>query len=318
MAKNTTALERARQRALGGDTPARPVQPKTVARQRITIQARGREYPALDPGYYELSPDQQGAYLDSLDALEDKKKGETLFDRTALAVMDIAQAQGKKITKLERLVESLVGEVRELRQELSQRDQALEIQRADSLVEAESQLAQTIVNAAAVEASLRNQTKESEVVHERQRLETQAQLESLAAPITTLEGRVKSSTTLMGERSNAVLDQLASIEGRLSKTEVSQTEIDDGIRRNRTTLETFTGYDLESAIDSSVKRSFDNQLEGAMEGLIERKYVTTAPLTGLDGYDPKVDSSAKPFLAKQEGDDPTARAVSRALKKGRA
>ena len=58
----------------------------------------------------------------------------------------------------------MVGEVRELRQELSQRDQALEIQRADSLVEAESQLAQTIVNAAAVEASLRNQTKESEPI----------------------------------------------------------------------------------------------------------------------------------------------------------
>ena len=198
----------------------------SVPQRRITIQARGREYPVLDPAYYELSPDQQSAYLDALDERADQREGETLFDRTALAVMDIAQAQGKKVTQLERLVESLVGEVRELRQELSQRDQALEIQRSDSLVEAESQLAQTVVNAAAVEASLRNQTKESEVVHERQRLETQAQLESLAAPITTLEGRVKSSTTLMGERSNAVVDKLASMEGRLSKAEVSQTEID--------------------------------------------------------------------------------------------
>ena len=67
-----------------------------------------------------------------------------------------------------------------------------------------------------------------------------------------------------------------------------------------------------------MKRSFDNQLEGAMEGLIERKYVTTAPTTGTDGINPKIDSTAKPFLAKQEVDDPTARAVSRALKKGRA
>ena len=108
-----------------------------------------------------------------------------------------------------------MGEVRELRQELSQRDQALEIQRSDSLVEAESQLAQTVVNAAAVETSLRNQTKESEVAHERQRLETQAQLDSSGAPITTLEGRVKSSTTLMGESSNAVLDQVAAAEGAI-------------------------------------------------------------------------------------------------------
>ena len=91
--------------------------------------------------------------------------------------MDVAQAQGEKVTKVERLVEPLVGEVSELRQELSQREKAVEIQRSDSLVEAESQLAQTVVKAAAVEASLRNQTKDSEVVHERQRLETQAQLE---------------------------------------------------------------------------------------------------------------------------------------------
>jgi hypothetical protein len=41
--------------------------------------------------------------------------------------MEIVKAQGKKVAKLERLVESLVGEVRELRQEVSQRDQAVEI-----------------------------------------------------------------------------------------------------------------------------------------------------------------------------------------------
>ena len=129
--------------------------------QRITVLARGREYPVLDPGYYELSPDQQSAYLDALDERADQRKGETLFDRTALAVMDIAQAQGKKVTQLERLVESLVGEVSELRQELSQHDQEVEIQRSVSLVETESQVAKKVVNAAAVEASLRNQTKKS-------------------------------------------------------------------------------------------------------------------------------------------------------------
>ena len=131
-----SALQRARERALGTTTQTK-VSPavgtsglrntSSVPKRRITIQARGREYPVLDPAYYELSPDQQSAYLDALDDLEDRKKGETLFDRTALAVMDIAQAQGKKVTKLERLVESLVGEVRELRQEVSQRDQAVEI-----------------------------------------------------------------------------------------------------------------------------------------------------------------------------------------------
>ena len=75
--------------------------------------------------------------------------------------MDITHVQGTKGTKLECLIESLVGEVSELRQELSQHDQEVEIQRSVSLVETESQLAKKVVNAAAVEASLRNQTKKS-------------------------------------------------------------------------------------------------------------------------------------------------------------
>ena len=39
----------------------------SVPQRRITIQARWREYQVLDPAYYELSPDQQSAYLDALD-----------------------------------------------------------------------------------------------------------------------------------------------------------------------------------------------------------------------------------------------------------
>ena len=56
--------------------------------------------------------------------------------------------------------------------------------------------------------------------------------------------------------------------------------------------------------------------KGRWKGLIERKYVTTALIMGTDGYDPKIDSSAKPFLAPQVGDNATERAVNRALKKG--
>ena len=74
-------------------------------------------------------------------------------------------------------------------------------------------------------------------------------------------------------------------------------------------MKAFTGYELESTIDGVVKRSFDNQLEPAMEQLIARKYVTTRPPRALDGYDPKIDSSAKPFLAPQVIDSTTDKAV---------
>ena len=186
-------------------------------RQRITIQARGREYPALDPGYYDLSPEQQTTYLDALDDRDNREQGETTFDRTALALTDVAAAQGKKVTQLERLVESLVGEVRELRQELSQRDQALEIKKADSLVEAESKLAQTVVSAAAVEASLRNQTAASQAEMERQQADHRGRMEATERVVSDQEGRLKSSGQLFQERGNALQDQLATAEGRQTK-----------------------------------------------------------------------------------------------------
>ena len=74
----------------------------------------------------------------------------------------------------------------------------------------------------------------------------------------------------MGERSNAVVDKLASMEGRLSKVEVSQTEIADGIRRNRTTLETFTGYDMESTIASPAGASIELKIRSGESMLSSR------------------------------------------------
>ena len=98
---------------------------------------------------------------------------------------------------------------------------------------------------------------------------------------------------------------------------VQQTENANGIKVNRDTLRAATGDDLKSVVDMNVKQAFDDRLDGAMEELIQRKYVLLAGTNGTDGYDPKRDDSAKPFLAEQVGDDATARAVNRALKKGR-
>ena len=138
---------------------------------------------------------------------------------------------------------------------------------------------------------------------------------AIEQPIAELEGRVRSTTLLMGERGNAVVSQLASIEGRVAKAEVNQTEIDNGIKVNRDTLLAATGDDLKSVVDMNVKQAFDDRLDSAMDDLIQRKYVLLAPTNGTDGYDPKRDDSAKPFLTEQVGDNATERAVNRALKK---
>ena len=64
----------------------------------------------------------------------------------------------------------------------------------------------------------------------------------------------------------------------------------------------------------AVKRSFDEWLEPSFEGLMHR-YGLLVPTSGTDGVDQQRDNSAKPFLAKQVGDNATSRAVDRALSK---
>jgi len=311
-----SALERARQRALGGGEPVAraSVQPAKQQSQRIIQQPDGSRVPEA---FYSLSPEQQREFKRLVKEQENLASGETHFDRVSLAVLDQQAAQAKRITDLERLVESLVGENMELRRRQDNIDLTVEVTKSDALVEAESQLAQTIVNAGTVKAQLDSATASSAREMEVQQADHRARFEASERVLGDMEGRLNSTGTLYQERGNAVVSQWASIEGRVAKAEVSQIEIDNGIKANRDTLRAATGDDLKSVVDMGVKQAFDDRLDGAMEELIQRKYVLLAPTNGTDGYDPKRDDLTKPFLAEQVGDNPTERAVNRALRNKR-
>ena len=320
MAEQTAALDRARQRALGGGEPQAvnpvakaSVQPTKQQSQRIIQQPDGSRVPE---SFYGLSPEEQREFKRLVKEQENLASGETHFDRVSLAVLDQQSAAAKRISNLERLVESLIGENMELRRRQDNIDLTVEVTKSDALVEAESQLAQTIVNAGTVKSQLDSSTASSAREMEIQQADHRARFEASERVLGDMEGRLNSTGTLYQERGNAVVSKLAPMEGRIAKAEVKQTEIDNGIKANRDTLRAVTGDDLKSVVDMGVKQAFDDRLEPAMEELIARKYVTTAPTSGLDGYDPKRDDSAKPFLTEQVGDDATARAVNRALKKG--
>lgn len=155
------------------------------------------------------------------------------------------------------------------------------------------------------------QESEEQAVQHRQRLEATERLAS------DQEGRLKSSGTLFQERTVAIEDKLAAGESRQQKLDVQQQENSNGIAANRDTLRAVTGVNFTSEIEMAVRRSFDDRLEPAMEELVERKYVTTAPTTGTDGYDPKPEGYDKAFLTQQMGDNATERAVNRALRNKR-
>lgn len=310
-------VEAARQRALG---VAQPKESGLRNISSVTKKPSGEMIQRPDGSkvpieYFDL-PDEQKARFDQLlKEGEAEAQNESLALQYSKSVGDQQEAQARRITNLERLVESLIGENLELRRRQDNIDTSVEVAKSDALIEAESQLAQTIVNAGAVKAQLDSSTASSAREMEIQEADHRARFEASERVLGEMEGRLKSAGTLYEQRGNAVVDQVAAIEGRVAKAEVTQTEIDNGIKVNRDTLRAATGDDLKSVVDMNVKQAFDDRLEPAMEGLIARKYVTTAPTVGTDGYDPKRDDSAKPFLTEQVGDNATERAVNRALKK---
>ena len=197
---------------------------------------------------------------------------------------------------------------------VEQQDRSLQVQRSDELAQQQVELSQTIVNLSAIRAEAGAEMAEYNRQRESAAVESRAQLEAQANAIDALKGSVTSTTELMQQRSNAVLDELTAAERRQERLRLQQTENSNGIEANRDTLRAVTGTDFASEIEIAVRRSYDDQLEPEMEKLVERKYVLLAPTSGSDGYDPKRDDLTKPFLAEEVGDNPTEHAVNRALR----
>ena len=326
---NDPAVERARQRALNLSPPEGTAGSQKVSsvatnqpersRQRVTISARGRQFDVMDPDWYGMTPDQQAAYLDAYEKEEAKPKDEMTASKIALGVLDHVDSEGAKWSQEKAQLLSVIEELVARVDALEQQDRTHEINASQQLTEQQVKLSESVVAAAAVESSLRNQTTASQVEHDRQRDEHRARLEATERVVSDQEGRLKASTALMAERSNAVIDELSNAERRQQKLAVQQTEISDGVTANRQKLAAISGVDLQNEIDLAVKASFDARLEPAMEELVAAKYVVTAPTTGTGGINPKLENgSDKAFLAQQVGDDATERAVARALKKAGA
>ena len=266
--------------------------------------------------FIDLAPEDQQRMLELIREQETKKADDNLALKAASQVLDIQDRDRAEIKALKGQLDSLLSIVEAMQRRLDARDNQLEIAKSEALAAQQVEFANTATNLLKVKLQADAEMAEFNRLREVAAAESRAQLEAQATAIDALKGSVTSTTTLMGERSNAVLDQLAGAESRQAKLEVQQTENSNAIAANRDTLRAVTGTDFASEIDVAVKRSFDDRLDGALEALIERKYVLLAQTTGTDGINPKIDSDAKPFLAQQVGDDPTARAVNRALKKG--
>ena len=312
------ALARARARALGANkataAPAQASAPKSASSVRTVVLPDGTKVPEQ---YYDLAPADQRRLVELIKEKEAKKADDSLAIRMVGETLDwVDRSKAKWSKERSELLDVIAGLSARL-EVVEQQDRTLEVQRSEALKDQEVEVAQMATNLLTVKVQAGAEMAEFNRQRELAAAESREQLEAQANAIAALKGSVTSTTTLMGERSNAMLDELTAAERRQEKLRIQQEENSNGITANRDTLRAVTGVNFASEIDLAVRQSFDDRLEPAMEELVARKYVTTAPTTGTDGYDPKPEGYDEAFLAQQMGENAVEKAVNRALKKSK-
>ena len=263
---DASAIERARQRALdGGGSQRRTVAPASVqpTSQRIIEQPDGTKVPEA---YYSLNPDQQREFKRLVKEAENLATGETHFDRVSLAVLEQQSALAKRISDLERLVESLVGENMELRRRQDEMDLSIQIAKSEALLEQQAAIGQDIANLSAIRAEAADEMADYNRQREAGAAESREQLEAQATAITAFKSSTNGTMTMVQERSNAVVSQLASIEPKVQQLDVKTTEIEN---RNDAIGNPITRPEMRSDITTAVTAELKAQAPEMVNQAIE-------------------------------------------------
>ena len=300
------AVSSARQRLLEADQPQ--VSPAATSEQRfVEVPARGKQYRVPDPQWYSLTAEQKSRYLDAIDGAGQQEKDESVALQSVNQLLDLRDKDQAKASKRESALMDVIAALTARVTALEAVDRGHRIEASEELTKQQTQIADAVLNAAAVEASLRNQTAQSQAAHDQQGTEVQTRLQAMEQPVSELEGRVRSTTQLMQERGNAVANQVADAEGRQARLGVTLTELEgqtDGIGQPITRAE------IAGMVDQKVAAEFTSKLTNErVAEVVRRNFIPAAPSTSIDAL-----NLPDPEFAPV-GDNATERAVSRALKR---
>jgi hypothetical protein len=165
---NDPAVEGARQRALGAAT--KPEVSPSVGTTGLRNPSSVPEFVDADvrgtrrripTRVYDLPADQQQRFFDSLEEADQQQKDDNLALQSVNQMLDLRDKDSARVNALESQVGSLLSIVEALQRRIDAKDATVELAKSDALVDAESQLAQTIVNAGAVKAQLEATTANS-------------------------------------------------------------------------------------------------------------------------------------------------------------
>ena len=323
-------LEAARQRALAPQQPesgapnppvgrVQPTKPSGEFIQRPDGSRVPREY-------YNLTADQQDRFDQLLKGEEVSAKDESMAMKYTLMLGDQLEEQAGRITELESQLADALDAVYVVKRRMDGFDTSLEVSKSDELVEAQSDIAQQVTNLAAVKAEAESSAFRISRETEIQIADHQNRMAAIEQPIAELEGRVRSTTLLMGERGNAVVDQLAAMEGQQSRLGVQLTELEG---RSDAIGSPITRDEMRELVTSTVASEFPLQLPAMVskelavqkatgelgEGIeLDRGYLAQS-LENSDERSKRFEVSQQQ-IAEAKFTNPTEAAIARALKKG--
>jgi len=124
-------------------------------------------------------------------------------------------------------------------------------------------LAQTVVNAGAVKAQLETATANSAREAQQQQADHRQRLEASERVLGDMDGRLKSSTQLMVERGNAVIDQLSAMETRVQRQGVRLEELEG---RSDALGSPVTRSETRQMVDDATEQAVNRALKKGRKG----------------------------------------------------
>ncbi|QNI56288.1 hypothetical protein SynBIOSE41_03819 [Synechococcus sp. BIOS-E4-1] len=151
---------------------------------------------------------------------------ENTLATVANGVLDALELERKARKVLEGQVATLLTLVEAQQRRMDQMDLQVQADKSTALLEQEAAIGQQVTNFSAIRAEAGQEAEQHQREREQAAADHRDQLEAQATAIDALSGSVKSTTLLMQERGNAVESQVAAMEPRVQKLDVSIQELE--------------------------------------------------------------------------------------------
>ena len=176
--------------------------------------------------FFDLSPADQKRFKELMAERQKENKAESRFDQTSVALLNQLESVIKRVVQLEKASAEKDSLIVGLTRLVEAQSNAIEVAKSQALLEQEAAIAQQVTNLSAIRAEARQEAEQHQREREQAASDHRDQLEAQATAIDALTGSAKSTTFLMEQRGNAVESQVAAMEPRVQKLDVSIQELE--------------------------------------------------------------------------------------------